>query len=473
MSHPKYLLKRAFLPLLALAVFVPVHLLSLVPGRGNGDSDKDDARAVADEHVQRRIYLPSPKLLVSSAVALFLAMYLLGLVTSGSSENVGPVRIENIQVNRLPDATSPLIEVKVELKNHDSKAHEIQAWWLLARPSAWEPWNPYAFHSSVHGPHTLAVGEKIELSWREEVIAEPGTYELSAWVHTVEGEVTHHSDGKSLKDQTIRIDSLVSPFTRRATPPPGLQVSTVDLPPAALDGGLTVPTQFPLTIVVTNDTAMETVAHVQWFLYRRSSGLPWDGVPAYTSRQLRHHVFAPNRQTTITTSEPIYLWPGEYVLRVVTEAEGEGSVVRDDLFLNDPITVLENHNEVAIIRASPTSGPVEIAGLTADTGSFRRGKGSLAAILHNRSESEQEVLLWWFLSSPGTLQPWAEFDFQSKVFSASIGPQEQRMLDLSVSDGASLPPGTYELSVWVHTLDSSGEERPSDGGWFNRRVDIQ
>lgn len=471
MSHPKYLPKRAFLALLALAVFVPVYLLSLVPGRNNGDSDKDDAGAVSHEHVQRRIYLPSPRLLVPSAVALFLAIYLLGLTPSGSSESVAPVRIENIQVNRLPHATSPLIEVKVELKNHDSEAHEIQAWWLLARPNAWEPWNPYAFRSSVHGPHTLAAGEKIELSWREEVIAEPGTYELSAWVHIVEGEVTHHSDGKSLKDQNIRIDSLVSPFNRRATPSPGLQVSAVNLPPAALDGGLSVPTEFPLTIVVTNDTATESVAHVQWLLYPRSSGLPWDGMPAYTSRQLRQQVFAPNRQTTITTGEPIYLWPGEYMLRVVAEAEGEGSVARDDLFLNDPITVLENPNGVAIIRAGPALGPVEIAGLATDTGSFQRGKGSVMVTLRNRSESEQEVALWWFLSSPGTLQPWVEFDLQSKVFSAKIAPQQQSILDLS--DGASLPPGTYELSVWVHTLDSSGEQRPSDGGWFSRRVDIQ
>ena len=91
--------------------------------------------------------------------------------------------------------------------------------------------------------------------------------------------------------------------------------------------------------------------------------------------------------------------------------------------------------------------------------------------LRNRSESEQEIALWWFLSSPGTLQPWVEFDLQSKVFSAKIAPQQQSILDLS--DGASLPPGTYELSVWVHTLDSSGEQHPSDGGWFSRRVDIQ
>jgi hypothetical protein len=470
MSHPKYLPKRAFLALLALAIFVPVYLLSLVPGRNNGDSDKDDADAVSHEHVRRRIYLLGPTLLVPSAVALFLAIYLLGLVPSSSGESVAPVRIENIQVDRLPHATSPLIEVKVELENHDSEAHEIQAWWLLATPNAWEPWNPYAFQST-QARHTLAAGEKVELMWQEEIAAEPGIYELSAWVHTVEGDVTRHSDGKSLKDQTIRIDSQWSPFNRRAMPPPGLRVSAVDLTAPALEGGLSMPTELSLTIVITNHTAVETVADIQWLLYRRSSGLPWDGMPAYTSRQLRQQVFAPNRQTTITTGEPIYLWPGEYMLRVVAEAEGEGSVARDDLFLNDPITVLDNPNGVAIIRTGPALGPVEIAGLATDTGSFQRGKGSVMVTLRNRSESEQEVALWWFLSSPGTLQPWVEFDLQSKVFSAKIAPQQQSILDLS--DGTSLPPGTYELSVWVHTVDSSGEQRPSDGGWFSRRVDIQ
>jgi hypothetical protein len=421
--------------------------------------------------MSRRRYLPKLAFLVVPALAVFLPVYFLGLApASGDSDSTGPVRIENVRINRLPEASSPYIEVDVELKNHDQVAHEIQVWWLLAKPGSKRPWSLYAFHS-VEGRHTLAAGEEVKLRWEEEVIAEPGIYELSAWVHTVEGDATRHSDGKRLGNPAVRIDSGWSRFSRQATPPPGLRVSAVDLPAAALDGGLGMPTELPLTIVITNDTGVETVADIQWFLYRRESRFPWSGKPAYTSRQLQHQVFAPKRQTTIATSEPISLWPGEYMLRVVvSEDGGEGSVASDDIFLNDAITLLENDRDITIVRVGPASGPVEIVSLAADTGSFQRGKGSVVVGLRNRSESEQEVVLWWFLSRPGSLQPWLEFDLQSRVFSAEIAPQQQSILDLS--DSVSLPPGTYELSVWVHTLDGNGEEHPSDGAWFNRRIEI-
>jgi hypothetical protein len=411
--------------------------------------------------------------LAVAALAVFLPVYLLGLApVGGDSGDAGPVRIESVRINRLPQASSARIEVEVELKNHDQVAHEIESWWLLARPSAKRPWGLYAFHSSIQGPRTLAAGEKVELSWQEEVTAEPGSYELSAWVHTVEGDVSHHSDGKVVASPIVRIDSGWSRFSRLATPPPSLRVSAVDLPAAALAGGLGVPTELPLIIVVNNDTKAETAADIQWFLYRRESLLPWSGKPAYTSRQLQHRVFAPESQTTIKTSEPISLWPGEYVLRVVvTEAGDEGNLASDDLFLNDTITLLESGQGNTIIKVGPASGPVEIASLAADTGGFQRGNGSVVVGLRNRSESEQDVVLWWFLSRPGSLEPWVEFDVQSKVVSAKIAPHQQTIL--SLSDDVSLTPGTYELSVWVHTLDGDKEERPSDGAWLNQRVEIQ
>jgi hypothetical protein len=406
------------------------------------------------------------------ALAVFLAVYLLGLTPAGGdSGSASPVRIESVQINSLPDTSPPYIEVEIELKNHDQAAHEVKAWWFLSRIRAPEPWNFYAFRSSAQA-QVLAPGEKTTLQWDEEVTAEPGTYELSAWVHTAEGDTTHHSDGERVGSPTVYIDSQWSRFSRRVTPPPGLRVTAVDLPSAALDSGLNMPIELPLIIAVNNRTATETVADVQWFLYRRTSRLPWNDKPVYTSEQLQHQVFAPKHQTILRTSEPISLWPGEYLLRlVVTGTDSEGNAISDDIFLNDALTLVESANKAAIIRAGPTSGPVEIASLTADTGGFQRGRGSVTVSLRNRSDSRQEAILWWFLSRPGTLQPWVEFDLRSRVFGASIASQQQAVLELS--DDASLPPGTYELSVWVHTLDTAGDEHPSDGVWFNQRIEIQ
>ena len=54
--------------------------------------------------------------------------------------------------------------------------------------------------------------------------------------------------------------------------------------------------------------------------------------------------------------------------------------------------------------------------------------------------------------------------------SRANGAARESILDLS--DKASAPPGTYELSVWVHTLDGEGEELPSDRVCFNQPVEI-
>lgn len=318
MSPLRWLTRGAVLPFLALAIILPLHFLTRVPSEGGWDS----AEPVRQVDVPRRRRLPLPISLAPAALALFLAVYLLGLAPGGSSASAGPVRIESVRINHLPEASSPSIEVEVELKNHDHAAHDVQAWWLLARPDANRPWDVYSFRSSTRGPVTLAAGEKVTLGWQEEVTAEPGDYQLSAWVHTVDGGETRHSDGKRVDDPVVRIDSGWSPLIRRATPPPGLEVSAIDLAAATSEGGLRVPAQLRPIIVVRNDTAVDTTADVQWFLYPKASTVPWNAKPAYTSRLLRHKVFAANAQTTITTSEPISLWPGEYLLRVVARETG-------------------------------------------------------------------------------------------------------------------------------------------------------
>jgi len=411
-------------------------------------------------------------ILALPAIALLLAMYVLGLLPGGSSASAGPVRIEGVSIWHLPQASSPRIEVALQLKNHDGVPHRVQAWWLLARPGAIRPWEAYAFRSSTQGPHTLAPGEELKLNWWEEVTAEPGSYELSVWVHTVEGDRTSHSDGARVENPIVRIDSSWSPLIRRTTPSPGLQVSSVALPAATGQGGLQTPAELPVIIAVRNDTAVETQADIQWFLYRRASRLPWNAKPAYTSRLLQHQVITANRETTVTASEPISLWPGEYLLRVVVrESTGEGGAPGDDLFLADAIKLLENDSVSGIIRADAAPGPVEIEKLTVDTESFQQGKGSVTVTLRNRSADAQDVVLWWFLGRPGSLEPWVEFDVQSNVHTAGIAPGRTSVIDLS--DGTSAPPGTYELSVWVHTLDGQGEELHSDGAWFNRLVEVQ
>jgi hypothetical protein len=462
--RPRHVIGQALFALLALGVLLPLYFVTHVPGsRGN---------AVEREHVSFRWHPPKRALLVVSALALFLAMYLFGLLPGGSSASAGPVHIENVSIHRLPQASSPRIELTVELKNHDGVPHKIQAWWLLARPGANEPWNLYAFRSSTQGPRTLAPGEKARLSWQEEVTAEPGSYELSVWVHTIEGDGTRHSDGTRLDNPLIHIDSSWSPFIRRAAPAPGLKVSAVDVAAAAEEAGLRLPTELRLIASVTNETTADTKGDVQWFLYPKASRVPWNAKPAYTSRPLQHQVFPANRETTITTGEPISLWPGEYLLRVIiSDTTADDSAPGDDLFLTDAITVLENNSVSGIIRANAAPGPVEIEKLAVDMGSFQRGDGSLTVTLRNRSSSDQDIVLWWFLSRPGSLQPWVEFDVQSRVFAAEIASSRTSIVDLT--DEVYLPPGTYELSVWVHTLDGEGEEAHSDGAWFNRAVEVQ
>jgi hypothetical protein len=424
--------------------------------------------------MSHRRYLAGLAFFVIVPASVFLGVFLLGLTPGGEASNdygsTGPVRIESIRVSHLPEPSSPHIRVEVDIKNRDQRAHEIEVWWYLAKPGIAQPWSVYTYRSSVKG-QTLDAHEEIRLSWQEAVEAEPGTYELSAWVHAADAGTWRHSDGKRYQ-QTISIDGQWSLFTRRASAPEDLKVSAIDLPSSALDGGLTVPSQLPVLVTVTNDTSTTSVADVQWFLYRTGTRLPWDGKPVYTSAKVPQ-IFAPHSQTTVRAAERISLWPGEYLLRVVIEGKGEAEngVGSDDLFLNDTIKILDNKDEDGIVRPGSPTGPVEIVSLAVDGTGFQQGEGSVKVRLHNNSDAKQLIQLWWFLSRPGTLEPWVEFDFQSKVFIGIIDPQVQT--DIELSDDFLARPGSYDLSVWVHTVDSQGQGVPSDGVWLNRRLEIR
>jgi hypothetical protein len=114
---------------------------------------------------------------------------------------------------------------------------------------------------------------------------------------------------------------------------------------------------------------------------------------------------------------------------------------------------------------------VVIERLMVDDEKLQLGDGSLAVTLRNHSDSEQTAFLWWFLARPGSLEPWVEFAAQSPIYTTTVGAGRASTIDLS--DKATAPPGTYELSVWVHTLDAEGEESPSDGAWFNRPIEVR
>jgi hypothetical protein len=236
----------------------------------------------------------------------------------------------------------------------------------------------------------------LKLNWWEEVAVEPGEYELSVWVHTVDGGATLHSDGARIETPTVTVDSGWSRLIRRATPL-DFSVSTVDLPADALGDGLPTPTELPMIIEIRNDTLEEAEADVQWFLYRKASRLPWNAKPAFTSRVLKGQTLAANGETGIRISEPISLWPGEYLLRLtVRGAARDDAPPGDDAFLTDTINVLENSNPSGIIRADADPGPVAIERLTVDVEKFQLGEGSLAITLRNHSAVEQTAFLWWF-----------------------------------------------------------------------------
>lgn len=455
------------LVLVSLALLVPLYFI----GQTTGGVEPERPGAPQPQQAPRRKSLAKRVVLALPAFGLLAALYVFGLVPGGSSAGAGPVRIESVSVGHLPQASSPRIEVAVALKNHDGVTHDVQVWWLLARPGASRPWEVYALRSSTQGPHSVAPGETLELNWWEEVAAEPGTYELSVWVHTIEGDVTQHSDGARIEAPTITIDSGWSQLIRRVTPS-DLQVSTIDLPADALGNGLPTPNELPMIIGIRNDTPADARADVQWFLYRKAARLPWNGKPAYTSGIMEDQTLAADSNTAVRIGEPISLWPGEYLLRlVVTPATDEGAPYGDDAFLIEPVKLLENTSPSGIIRADSDPGPVAIERLTVDTESFQLGEGSLDVTLRNHSDVEQTAVLWWFLARPGSLEPWVEFATQSHTYPTTIAAERASTIDLS--DEALVPPGAYELSVWVHTLNADGEESHSDGAWFNRPVEVR
>src|SRR5512136_2074124 len=104
MSHLRYLGRGVLLAFLALAVFLPLHFLSRVQGgdhacRANavrrllsrvpGGRDRDRPSPVRHERVPPRRHLRGSILLVTPALALFLVVYLLGLLPGDGSGSAG------------------------------------------------------------------------------------------------------------------------------------------------------------------------------------------------------------------------------------------------------------------------------------------------------------------------------------------------------------------------------------------------
>ncbi|HLB28590.1 MAG TPA: hypothetical protein VJM69_00485, partial [Dehalococcoidia bacterium] len=61
-------------------------------------------------------------------------------------------------------------------------------------------------------------------------------------------------------------------------------------------------------------------------------------------------------------------------------------------------------------------------------------------------------------------------DFRSHKVRAKVPPGF--LQELEITDRVPVPPGSYELSVWVHVVGQDGAS-PSDGAWFAKEISVR
>jgi hypothetical protein len=85
-------------------------------------------------------------------------------------------------------------DVTVGVRNVTSTVQRGLTWIILAPPESLAPWRD-AVWSSPERPISAAPGETLEIVFAPPASIAQGTYRLSVWVHTVQGERRFHSDG--------------------------------------------------------------------------------------------------------------------------------------------------------------------------------------------------------------------------------------------------------------------------------------
>ena len=94
---------------------------------------------------------------------------------------------------------------------------------------------------------------------------------------------------------------------------------------------------------------------------------------------------------------------------------------------------------------------------------FIGGKAAVDAPLI--TERDEEVQAWFFLATPGSIDPWNDFSYRSPVIQKLVRADEPADFDWLVRVGAQTPPGVYDLTVWFHRKTPDGWEHALGGGY--------
>jgi hypothetical protein len=350
------------------------------------------------------------------------------------------------------------------IKNNSAAGRYADAWWFLAKPGDPQPWQNYDYQSQIQEDVYLAPGESMELVWNEELAVVEGEYELSGWLHSGQLEQQEPTDGAILKER-ISLEGGELPYVRRNAPN-SLEVQDVAHAVFVEEFPSVAPFNLYLPITVENRTQREMIGDVSWHLVNASEEDPFTALPAYQGGVLVNQRLIPG-ESVVTFQREISPRTGSYLLvvRIATEERPEGAW-EDLKVFTTPLQVPANEAGDGIARVGNPSGLVSIVGVSAQ-GSDSPGTMSLRASLQSASERSEDVEIWWFLSEPAENEPWVNNDFESRRTRLTLNPGEERTID--ISEPAMVNPGSYELSVWVHTV-TGGADQPSDGVWWSKGI---
>jgi len=380
------------------------------------------------------------------------------------------VQVSSLQASFSPDDRGPAtIHLEMQVKNNTDHGQVIDAWWFLAKPGEAQPWLRFKYQSTRRENLFLEPKSVVELVWEEELAVAAGEYQLSAWVHAGPLGQEKPADGRFL-ERKLKLTPATLPYIRPHGPA-DLEIASVagavldDFPEQA-------PMEIHLPVSLRNGSDRELTADVSWDLVYAYEEQPFEATPALRGGILANQRFAAGRWTTVTFDRQISPRPGRYLLVVRVAAHPQQEGVWDDAKLfTTVLEVTDNTAGDGIARVAEPSGPISIERLGANQEIITsRSPLSVRLDLGSDSSRAEAIRAWWFLSRPGINDPWADNAFVSREVEATIEPGTSQ--ELEIRGIVDVPPGNYELSVWVHVV-TDGDEAPSDGAWWARQIVVQ
>lgn len=343
-------------------------------------------------------------------------------------------------------ASGPTIDVRGRAEGPIGASTPFQAWFTLTLPGS----DTQVYRSEAVTGIAREAGTPLHL--REDPAVLPGRYDLHLWLHIRKRTGFVHADVRSA---TVDLSGARPEGVRAQPAGPTTVTGTVDVRdgfPTQVLGAAVVTTRATTARSVQVDVGLQPVV---------AAGRP--PAPVQWLQTESVELTGPGRFPVLIDAAAV-LPAGSY--RTAFQVRRPGRV--DDLVVLPAVVELDGP-PAALRRSTPPAGDLVIASVDAPARLTDGQQETVSADVVNLSTEPRTAQVSTSIAPIGEREPWTDKRAACTSPEVLLGGREQRRVELSCI--AASPPGTAEVSVWVHQV-AGGRSTHSDGVRVARRTRI-